>query len=85
MDNKQFLSTSETAKMLGISRVAVFNKIKNGTIKAAKIGNSYAIDRNEIEGTANKTLSKSQEREIDEAVEKVIDEYGETLRLLGKE
>ena len=35
---KEYLSTSEVAKILGISRIAVFKKIKSGEIKAEKKG-----------------------------------------------
>lgn len=52
MENKdkkiKFISVSELAKILGISRVAVFNKIKKGQIFASKIGRSYAISIEEV-------------------------------------
>ncbi|MBU0578287.1 helix-turn-helix domain-containing protein [Patescibacteria group bacterium] len=38
-----FISTAEAAKILGISRVSVFNKIKSGDIKAVKVGRNYII------------------------------------------
>lgn len=34
--------------MLGISRVAVFKKIKKGEIKAYKVGPTFVIDRAEL-------------------------------------
>ena len=40
---KALLSTSEAAKFLGISRIAVFKKIKEGRLAAVMIGNCYAI------------------------------------------
>ena len=43
MDLKDFYTTKELAEILGISRVAVFKKIKNGTIKAQKIGRNFVI------------------------------------------
>jgi len=47
MENKGkkaiYISIAELAKMLGISRIAVFNRIKKGQIPAEKIGRSYAI------------------------------------------
>lgn len=43
MELKDFYTTKELAKILGISRVAVFKKIKNGTIKAQKIGRNFVI------------------------------------------
>jgi len=84
-----YISVAELAKMLGISRVAVFKKIQKGQISAEKIGRSYAIsteDANDIVGGIESGLLTEEKRvEIKEAVEKVVKEYGETLRLLGKE
>lgn len=85
MEQKDFLSTSELAKILGISRVAVFNKIKKGQIKAQKIGNSFVIAKKDLGGILGNALNSAQKTEIDNAVMKTIREYGETLKLLGKE
>ena len=38
---KKYLTVKELADLLGISRVAVFKKIKNGQICAEKIGRNY--------------------------------------------
>lgn len=52
MENKgkkaKFISIAELAKMLGISRIAVFNKIKKGQVPAEKIGHSYAISMEHV-------------------------------------
>ena len=92
MDNKRkksYISVAELAGILGVSRVTVFKRIKKGQIPAEKIGRSYAIsmdDVNEIvKGINVKTLTEERKEVIKKAVEKVVDEYGETLRLLGKE
>lgn len=84
-----YISIQELAKILGISRVAVFKKIKKGQIPAEKIGRSYAISMEHvpeiINGSDSGVLTEDKKKEIKEAVEKVVKEYGETLRLLGKE
>lgn len=93
MENKGkkaiFVSVAELAKMLGISRIAVFNKIKKGQIPAEKIGRSYAISMehvNEIiSGSNSGILTEEKKEDIRKAVEKVVKEYGETLKLLGRE
>ena len=46
--NKDFLTTTEVSKVLGISRIAVFKKIKSGEIKAQKNGRNYIIHRNDF-------------------------------------
>lgn len=81
----QFISTAELAKLLGISRVAVFKRIKNGEIKAMKVGRAFIIDKKDIPEIIGSSLSEENKKGIEEAVGKTIREYGETLRLLGKE
>ena len=85
MEQGDFLSTAELAKILGISRIAVFNKIKKGEIKAQKIGRNFIIDKKDLGGILGNALNSAQKMEIDKAVLKTVKEYGETLKLLGKE
>jgi excisionase family DNA binding protein len=47
---KDFYTTAELAKILGISRVTVFNKIKNGDIKAQKMGRNFVIFKEDVGG-----------------------------------
>ena len=85
MEQKKFLSTAELAKILGISRVAVFKKIKEGKIKAEKVGRNFVIDQADLAEILGKVLGDSDKKEIDDAVRKTVQEYGKTLKLLGKE
>ncbi len=85
MEDKEVITTAELAKLLGISRVAVFNKIKKGQIKAIKVGKTYAIPAKSLGYILGKTLSRAQKQKIDLAVAKTVKEYGQTLKLLGKE
>ena len=85
----KFISVAELAKLLGISRVAVFKKIKKGQLPAEKIGRAYAISSavvsNLLQAVDTNVLTEPKKKEIEQAVVKVVAEYGETLRLLGKE
>ena len=85
LNNNKYLSTSEVAKILGISRVAVFQKIKASLIPAEKIGRNYAVKIEDLTKALEKTLTDDRKNEIDAAVKKVVDEYGKTLRMLGRE
>lgn len=85
MDKKDFYTISEIAKALGISRVAVFKKIKSGLIKTIRIGRMYAIPKNEVTSLLGESLTPEQKKLIEEGVKKTVREYGETLRLLGRE
>jgi len=77
---KEYISIPELAKALGISRIAVYKKVKKGEIEAIRIGKNYAISIKEI---SKKELKTKDKEEIDRAVKKTIKEYGETLKLLG--
>jgi len=83
MEDKKFLSTVELAQILGISRIAVFKKIKKGEIKAIKVGRNFVIDKKDLGGILGKSLTKKEKSEIEKAVKRVVKEYRETLKLLG--
>ncbi|MBI2633875.1 MAG: helix-turn-helix domain-containing protein [Parcubacteria group bacterium] len=83
--DKEFLSSSEVAKLLGISRIAVFKKIKSGAIKARRIGRNFAVDKKDLPEVLGAVLRENKKKEIEKAVKKTVKEYGETLKLLGKE
>ena len=83
MTESNYLSLKEAADILGISRVAVFKKVKKGEIKAERIGRSFAVKKSEISGIFSKKLEDKDKKEIDRAIEKTIDEYGEALKQIG--
>jgi len=69
--------------MVGVSRIAIFKKIKNGQIRATKVGRVYAIPKAELSDILGVILSKRQKETVEKAVDKTVKEYRETLRLLG--
>jgi len=81
---KEYISTTQAAKILGISRIAVFNQIKEGKLRAQKVGRNYVIDRNDIGGIF-RSITTSDKRRINKAVGKVIKDYSSALKKLGKE
>jgi excisionase family DNA binding protein len=56
--NKEVMSTAELAKILDISRIAVFKKIRSGQIKAVKAGRGYVILRKDVPVLAGKPPSR---------------------------
>ena len=84
-NNKNYLTVKELADILNISRVAVFNKIKKGQIKAEKAGRNYIIYKKDLEGVINDDLTDKLKKEISNGVAKVIKEYGKALKMLGDE
>ena len=85
MIKAQYITIPQLAKMLGISNAAVYKKVKSGQIKATRIGKNYVISDSDITTILGKKLSEADEKRIDTAVRKVIKEYGELLRILGKD
>lgn len=83
MPKEQFVSTQEAAEILGISRIAVFNKIKKGEIPAQKVGRNYIIDKKDLGSGLNDKLTSREKKVLDQAINKTFREYGETLKLLG--
>jgi excisionase family DNA binding protein len=82
---KDYLTVKELADILHISRIAVFNKIKNGLIKAEKVGKTYIISKSNLKGILGDKLDEKSKRGIEKGVGRVVKEYGETLKRLGKE
>ena len=82
---KELMTTVEVAKILGVSRIAVFKKIKSGAIKAIKIGRNFVIHRDDLPSVLGKVITAERKREIEASVKKTIGDYGQTLKMLGKE
>lgn len=81
---RKYVSIPELAKLLGISRIAVYQKVKAGKIKAVRIGRNYAISEKYVQEILGKELDKSQKQKIKAAVKKTVREYGYVLKRLGQ-
>jgi len=79
----KYITIPQLAKMMGVSRVTIYRKVKAGEIPAIKVGHAYVISDKEIYKILGKELSKTDKNRISKAVRKTIKEYGEVLRLLG--
>ena len=80
-----YLTIPQVARILGISRIAVYKKVKKGDIQAIRVGRNYAIPEGTLAAVLGKTLREADKKEIDRAVRKTVREYGEVLKLLGNE
>ncbi|MFA6524304.1 MAG: helix-turn-helix domain-containing protein [Candidatus Paceibacterota bacterium] len=83
--DKNYYSAPEIAKLLGVSRVAIFKKIKSGQIHAEKIGRNYIIPKEEYAAILGLVIPERRKRDIENAVERVVKKYGPALRKLGEE
>ncbi len=46
---KDFYTTVELAKLLGISRISVFKRVRRGSIKAQKMGRDFVIFKKDVD------------------------------------
>ncbi len=84
-EDKKYYSAPEVAKLLGVSRIAIFKKIRNGQICAEKIGRNYAIPKEEYETILGLFVSENRKKDIENTVDRVVKKYGSALRKLGEE
>lgn len=83
--NKNYYTVKELADIMGLSRIAIFNRIKSGKIKAEKMGRNYIIYKKDLDGMFGNDLTMDDKISIESGVKKVLSEYGDTIRMLGKE
>lgn len=85
MEKEEFITIPQLAKVLGITRIAVYKRVKNGQIKAMQIGKNFAISIEEVNSLLGKGLSDKDKSILDRAVDRTVKEYGEVLKKLGRE
>ncbi len=85
MVKKRYMTIPEFARLLGISRVAVYRRVKKGQIPAVKVGRKYMIPAGQVADILSRKLSDEEKSQIDIAVRKVVSEYGDLLRMIGRD
>ena len=85
MPNKEYITIPELAKLLGVSRIAIYNRVKKGQIPATRVGRIYIITDRTIKDILGKEVTTKGKKRIDIAVRKTLQEYGEVLKKLGRE
>jgi len=81
---KPHYSTAEAAEILGVSRIAIFKRIRSGSLRATKIGKGYVIAAGDL-GLLHRDLNEKDRSRIRAVVRKVLSEYGDVIRKLGRE
>lgn len=81
MQHKEFYTTSELAKIIGLSRSQVFRKIQNGEIPSEKVGRINLVPRLFVDEFLGRVAQKD-ELNITRAVKKTMGEYGEVIKML---
>jgi excisionase family DNA binding protein len=85
MANKKYVTIPELARLLGVSRIAIYKRVKKGQIPATRIGGIYVITDRAIADILGKEMTERGKKRIDAAVRRTVREYGEVLKRLGRE
>jgi len=84
MEKDKILTTKEVAKILKITDRHVRRLIKANLIPARKIGRTFIIKASQLNPVFQKT-TESEKKFVHKSIDRIVKEYGETLRLLGSE
>ena len=82
---KKYMTVPELARILGVSRITIYNRVMKGQIPAARIGKTYVITDQTVADILGNKLTDRGKARIDAAVHKTVREYGEVLKKLGRE
>ena len=74
------MSVPQLAEVLGVSRVTAYKRVRSGAIPAQMIGHSYVIPAETVAALVEERASR-----IEDAVKRVVAEYGSALERLGRE
>ena len=61
--SEKYFSTAEVAAMLGMSRIAVFKKIKAGKLKAMQVGRGFVINKTDFLELHRAKIAKERKKE----------------------
>jgi excisionase family DNA binding protein len=82
---KKYVTIPKLAEHLGVSRIAVYRRVKKGEIPASRIGRIYVITDKTVNRILKKRLTEKGKERIEIAVKRTVREYGEVLKRLGRE
>lgn len=79
------MTIPQLARELGMSRVAVWQKVKSGNIRAHKVGARYVIKAEDANVALGRSLTDKQRVWIHSAVGRVVRQYGTVLKRLSRD
>lgn len=84
-NEKKYYTIKELADQQGVSKVAIFNTMKSWLIPAIKAQGRYQISKESLPWQFGGKMPVSEKKRILQIVDRMVEEYGETFRLLAKE
>jgi len=85
MPKRKYMSIPDLAKMLGVSRITVYNRVRRGEIEAEKVGRTYVITDQTVNSLLSEEPTTKEKKQIEAAVKRTVKEYGDVLRKLAAE
>jgi len=85
MAKQKYITIPQLAKLLGLSRIEVYRKVRKGQIPAIRIGRNYAISDSDVAHILGEKMSSKNKRQVSLAVKRVVREYSEVLKRLSRE
>jgi len=85
MAEEKLMTIPKLAELLGVSRITVYNWVKNGDIPATKAGRMYVINDETVQAILNGKVSERRKEKLSAAVRRTVKEYGKVLEMLGNE
>ncbi len=79
IEKQRYLTIKQVADLLGVSRIAVFQKVKKGLITGEKIGRNYVIPSDHIDGILGKTLGEKDIQRLNTCLERISSDFGGIL------
>jgi excisionase family DNA binding protein len=49
LEHKDFYTTPELAELLGISRISVFKRVRQGSIKGYRMGRNFVVFKKDVD------------------------------------
>lgn len=84
MVKEKYITIPQLARLLGLSRIQVYRKVKKGQIPAIRVGRVYVISDRDIAYILGEKISRKSKSQVKAAVRKTVQEYGEVLKRLCK-
>ncbi|MBI2104820.1 MAG: helix-turn-helix domain-containing protein [Candidatus Omnitrophica bacterium] len=81
---EEYLTVPQVAELLKISKVAVYKRIKIGTLVAVRMGRNYLVPKDQA-NPLQRPLTEADKRQVEKHVKKTFRDYGDVLKWLAKE
>ncbi len=85
MAEKRWITIPELAQKMGLSRIAVYNRVKKGKIPAQKAGGRHLISKDDLPYIIGRKLTTEEKKRIETVVNRMVMEYGKVFKWLSRE